>query len=82
MNVYLHALLFQQPMYVVSLQISENGLLVVTNDNIETDRKETYTYPSVLDESAFEGVKPEVGALIAPFWADTESDSTFRKVCR
>ena len=69
-------------MCAVVLQISENGLLVVTNDDIETKNKETYTYPNVLDARAFEGVKPEVGALIAPFWADTGSDSTFRKVCR
>ena len=66
---------------VCLLQISENGLLVATNDYTETDHKETYTYPNPLDHRAFEGVQPQVGALIAPFWADTDSSAVFYKVC-
>ena len=61
-------------------QISENGLLVLNNEKVNSGKHETYPYPQPLDDEVFQGSGEHIIGMVAPFWADTSSSSLLYKV--
>ena len=56
---------------------------MITDETVNTARKETFRYPTRLDSlhvNPLDGVDQKIKAIIAPFWADTQSESRFYKV--
>ena len=54
---------------------------MVTDDIVNEMRKETYPFPQRFNgDNPFMDSHQLVGAIIVPFWADTESSSRFYKV--
>ena len=63
-----------------NLQVAENGLIVLTNTPINQQWNETFPQPMPLDGPVLDGTDPEIVGLLASFWADSSTESTFHKV--
>ena len=67
---------------IIYVQISENGVIIVTNATKDSKSKQTLRYPDSLSRVRPNALgDPLLGGVIAPFWADNHHDSRFHKVC-
>ena len=63
--------------------MSENGIIVLTQEETNSHRKETFRYPTHLGSkyvNPLRGVDEKIKGIIAPFWADVYEESQTDKV--